>query len=178
MPPTYLLTSTPPEPPEPQGNWTNPYHKLHILAYVPTVVIMVCSGILTTPTLLDQPGAMIGVGALFVIATFCDFLITDSTSGLIRRRWFERFIDSYLPLLLLFGSTGVSIAVTDWSAADADGRVFTVFGVLLAIFAVLFTVREMGALGSVVNPKTLLAMDEDVREALPYTRGRLNLTSG
>lgn len=173
MPPTYLLTSTPPEPPEPQENWTNPYHKLHILAYVPTVVIMVCSGILTTPTLLDQPGAMIGVGALFVIATFCDFLITDSTSGLLRRRWFERFIDSYLPLLLLLGSTTVSIAATEWSGTDAGGRVFTVCVMLLAIFAILFTVREMGALGSVVRPKKLLAMDEDVREALPHTRGRL-----
>lgn len=157
---TYLPESEPPD-------GLNPYHRYHLLAYVPLLLITTASGGLGSAQVYSHLGWFIVTSAVFIIATFIDFMITDRLLARVERTWFYRLMDAYLPLLLVLSSAGVTLALEEFSDYSAGGRVVGIALVSVVLFAVVIGVREIGSLGRVVKPKTIAEMEPEVAMVLP-----------
>lgn len=173
--PTYLLTTTPPEPASQPAPKPNPYHKAHIVAYIPILLAAGAAGLtsaqLSADQLDEQVWLIFASSGGFLLFTFLDTTIQDKLVDGIKRGALYRFFDSYMPLLLLFLSGFTAEVIEVWPHETLTGRIIGALLTAILASGLLVTMREMGSLGRVLKPKTLDEMDDDVRAAIEARKG-------
>ncbi|MDN5704325.1 MAG: hypothetical protein L0G71_03095 [Yaniella sp.] len=167
---TRLLSTTPPQPVEPVGPQTttkNPYRKWHIAVYTPTLALTVIAGILGLQVVAeDRYWATVCI-VPFVAIQFVEYTISDKLLDGIHRPLSHRIFDSPLTALWLLASLLTPAVVAQWHAFHGWPDRVLMIGLLVIVYlAILVTAHEMGSLGRVVKPKTIEAMDIDVREVI------------
>lgn len=167
---THLLSTAPPQPAEPidsQATTKNPYRKWHVVVFIPTFVLAVLAGILGLQFVAEGRYWTLCFIVLFVGIQFVEYTISDKLLAGIHRPLLSRIFDSPLTAMWLLVSLLTPAIFDQW--AEFSGLIDRVFmiGLLVGVYLViLVTAREMGSLGRVVKPKTIEAMDTDVREAV------------
>lgn len=165
--PTYLLATTPPAPATSPVPTPNPYHKWHIVAYIPILLAAgsagLTSALLSANQLNEQVWLVFATAAGFLLFTFVDTTIQDKVLTGIKRGALYRFTDSYMPLLLLFLSGFTVEIINVWNHELLPGRIMTALITVILATGLLVTMREMGSLGRVLKPETFNEMDDDVR---------------